>query len=486
MQQFEITAWIAMARGTLSSDLRRIGFERSSRDIVVFLDDDDQDRQEWSASLFRNWSGWTDTGGRVINAPRCGAESDDQQRYPYLSVVLPVHNGGPRLLLALQSLALTNLPRSAWELVVVDDASSDESAIVAAQYADRILRLRHGPYGPGYARNRGFELTLGECVAFVNADVMVETDTLRNAVTVLTTHPDVGAVFGSCDASAMTPGFLSDYRSLVQRYYHRSTADDAFTFSSACGVIRSSVFESAGGYDEWHFARRQLEDFELAQRIRSLGERIILDTGIRAARLRKWTLRRMIATEIFGLSVPRMRLKAPQRRQDLGWLDRALTRKTANIVLSWLAAILAAVAWPKHNTPASLGALACVIIVAVNNAAELAFFARERGIGFAVLSLPLDVLYYLIAGIGVVFGWIARQALGEPTPGAVTEAFVEMGTKRWPPVPVKRLGRSSFVAPTATAESSGLADIPLLPHNQAASNENGIQKPFGDRRDVRA
>ena len=462
-QQFTNIVWIATESRASQSDLRRIGLERGNRDVVLFLDDRDSERHQWAAAICRNWLAWTNTGGRVMNAPTCCGESEQAAPFPYVSVVMPVHDGGPRFLLALQALALSDLPRQSWELVIVDDASNDETAIVAAQYADKLLRLRQGPRGPGYARNRGFELTLGECVAFVNADVMVATDTLRNAVTVLTEHPDIGAVFGSCDAAPMMPGFLSEYRSLVQRYYHHKNADDSLTFSSACGVVRSSVFENAGGYDEWHFSRRQLEDLELGQRIRALGERIVPHSGVRATHLRQWTLRRMIATEIFDRAVPWMRLVKRQLTKDHVGAHRAGTAKKVNIVLCWFAAICAAFAWSRHSLPLSIAAVACVAVVLVNNAAQLAFFARRRGIGFAAASVPLDMIYYLIAGVGVLFGWIVRQAVGDPTPGAVAEAFAEMGTKRWPPVPVKRVARSAIASerPPVTPQL-GLSDFPLI------------------------
>jgi glycosyltransferase involved in cell wall biosynthesis len=473
-QQFPTIAWIAMDPNTPETDLRRIGFERSSKDIVLFLDYRESERCEWLATLCRNWRVWTDAGGRVISAPVCGRE--ESIPYPYLSVVMPVRNGGPRFLLALQALALSDLPRQSWELVIVDDGSTDESAVVAAQYGDRVVRLRHGPRGPGYARNRGFELTLGECVAFVNADVMVGTDMLRNAVTVLRQQPDVGAVFGSCDASPLTRGFLSQYRSLVQHYYHDRDAGDAFTFSSACGIVRSSVLERAGGYDEWHFSRRQLEDLELGQRIRSLGERIILHAGLRATHLRKWTLRRMIATEIFDRAVPWMRLVKWQLTQDRGGNRVTRTAKKVNIAMSWLGIVSALLAWSAHSLSLSLVAIACVAVVLVNNASQLAFFARERGVTFAAVSVPLDVLYYLIAGIGVVFGWIARQAVGEPTPGAVAEAFTEMGIKRWPPVPVRRVARPPIGSEPPTARpSTELPDFPHIPPAPAVHDPTGYE-----------
>lgn len=470
-QQFSSIAWITTDSGASLSELRRSGFEQSSRDIVLFLDDRDTERCESVATLCKNWRAWSETGGRVISAPICKLE--ETIRYPYLSVVVPVRNGGADFLLALQALALSDLPRQAWELVIVDDASTDETADVAAQYADKLLRLRPRAHGPGYARNRGFELTLGECVAFINADVMVETDTLRNAVTILTHHPDLGAVFGSCGPSPITTHFLSEYRSLVQRYYHRAHAEDACTFSSACGIVRSSVFEAAGGYDEWHFSRRQLEDLELGQRIRALGERIAPHPAVRATHLRRWTLRRMIVTEIFDRAVPWMRLV---KRELLRAPDGSQPRRRAKnlkIGVSWLAVVCSALGWFAHSVPLALAALACFAVVLVSTGPQLAFFARERGVGFAILSAPFDVLYYLIAGLGVVMGWIARQAVGDPTPGAVAEAFAEMGVKHWPPVPVKRIARSSAALEVpATKSSASLTDLSILSEGPTSSDSS--------------
>ena len=479
-QQFPTPTYLAADLTTGENDLRRIGFARSSRDLILFLEDGASERHDWAATLCRNWRAWIDAPNRVASRAGCGAEQ--AAPYPYLSVVMPVRNGGPPFLVALESMALSDFPRQSWELVIVDDASTDDTAFVAAQYADRLLRLRHGPHGPGYARNRGFELTMGECVAFIDADVMVHTDTLTKSAAVLMQQADVGAVFGSCDASPMAKGLLSQYQSTVRRYYHHRDADNAFTFSSACGIVRSSVFERAGGYDEWHFSRRQLEDLELGHRIRSLGERIVSHPDIRATHLKRWTLRRMVATEIFDRSVPWMRLVRRQLRRDRDDRDSARRIKNVNITLSWLGAICAALAWRVQSPVALLVAAGCIAVVLVNNAPELAFFSRERGVLFAAVSFPLDVLYYLVSGIGIVFGWIARQAVGEPTPGAVVEAFTEMGVKRWPPVPVKRVGRSSaasVVADAAVADhatvdhSADPIDLPVLPEQASAQDPPG-------------
>jgi hypothetical protein len=435
IRRYPFAMYVVARPGTTTGELRRIGLLQSTRNIVAFVDDRMLERAAWTAMLSRCWPAWVEKGGRLPTGP--GGESPSSER-PVLSVVIPVHNGQETLVSALDALMLTDLPRERWELVVVDDASDDDTAVLAAVHADRLMRLPGRKHGPGYARNRGFEVTLGDCVAFVDADVRVRPDTLRRAATLLRDNSRVDAVFGTFDVPPAATGFMSQYRNLLLHYYQRLQVGYTSTFKSACGVIRSAVFEATGGYDEWHFARHQLEDLELGRRLASLGHRIVLDPYMHATHLKRWTLRGMIVSEIVDRAVPWMRLvnrfltPAPEAARSL----RAT--KTRNMALTWLATGLALLALDAWSIIPLLGSLACLVLVVVNNRAQLAFFRQERGLAFAIAAIPMDILYYLIGGLGVGAGWLARQMLGDPRPDPAVEAFTELAVKRWPPVPVKR------------------------------------------------
>src|SRR5204862_7773003 len=105
----------------------------------------------------------------------------------------------------------------------------------------------------------------------------------------------------------------------------------------------------------------------------------------------------------------------------------------------WLGATLAVFGlWPRAHILLA-GAAACVAVVAINDAIRLGFFLRERGTLFAAKAVALDLVYYLVSGVAVAFGWIAQQAIGEPRPSPATEAFAELEVKTWPPVPIKRI-----------------------------------------------
>ena len=357
---------------------------------------------------------------------------------PYLSVIMPVHNGLPYLPRSLECLAASDLPRESWELIVVDDASTDETSLVAARYADTVVRLPGKPHGPAYARNRGFEVSRGENIVFVDADVSVHPDTLRRFARAFYTEPDVSAVFGSYDDDPPARGWISQYRNLLHHWVHQQNAGEAETFWAGLGAIRRATFVDAGMYDEWHFPRPQVEDIELGHRIRALGHRIELRPDIQGTHLKRWTLRGVIATDMRDRGVPWMRLLVHQGATVRTRTLNLRTVEKLNTAVVWLAAALAVVALARPREPWGWGALACVFLVFLFSAPLYAFFLRRRGLPFLLAAVPMHLMYYLLNGVSAATGWLLHQLFGAPRPDPAVEAFHELGVKMWPPVPSKR------------------------------------------------
>src|SRR6185436_2164573 len=156
-----------------------------------------------------------------------------------LSVIVPAHQAARLMPETLGALLASDLPRDQWELIVVDDGSRDDTAIVAGRYADTVIRLPGKPHGPAYARNRGVEVSRGEYVLFFDSDVRVKPGTLRGFALALASDPTIGAVFGSYDTEPPAPGLVSQYRNLVHHYVHHKNAVDVDTFWEWCGGVPS-------------------------------------------------------------------------------------------------------------------------------------------------------------------------------------------------------------------------------------------------------
>src|SRR5256714_7977887 len=138
-----------------------------------------------------------------------------QSENPPLSIIVSVRNAKDTLRRSLAAIRGSYLARQSYELIVVDDASEDGSAAIAARYADTVVKLSGRAAGPAYARNRGVEVARGEIVAFVNGDVLVRRDTLSLMLSTLATRPEIDAVSASNDDSAGATNFISEYWNLL-------------------------------------------------------------------------------------------------------------------------------------------------------------------------------------------------------------------------------------------------------------------------------
>ncbi len=354
-----------------------------------------------------------------------------------ISVIVPAYQAERVLRKCLEALEASDLPRSRYELIVVDDASTDATSLVAAEYADTVVRLRGRPHGPAYARNRGFEASRGDLIVFIDSDTCVHKDALSRIVAWFSSEPEVSAVFGSYDADPPEPGLVSQYRNLLHHYIHHRNAGDAETFWAGCGAIRRSVFLQAEMFDEWHYSRPQIEDIELGRRLRSLGHRIVLDPKVQATHLKRWTLRNVLSTDFKNRGVPWMRLLLQEGPTQ--------TAETLNIrtVEKWCtalvgAALAAALAAAVFRMPALLGASGLALVTVLGLNYDLYRYLRQRrSLLFALAVIPLHLVYYVNNGLSVISGALAHTVFGAPHPPVELEALAQMDVDTWPPPPTR-------------------------------------------------
>ena len=192
---------------------------------------------------------------------------------PHISVVVPAHNEGlvlPRLLASLQSArdAHVNGP-AAVEVIVADNASTDDTAAVAAAHGCRVAPVEKRCIGA--ARNGGAAIAKGRVLAFVDADTVVHAFTFDAVQAALADARVVGGATG-VTLDRWSVGLALTYAMMVPMVW--ATGMDT-------GVVfcRREDFEALGGYDE---SRLVAEDVDFLWRLRRLGAR----RGQRLRRLR--------------------------------------------------------------------------------------------------------------------------------------------------------------------------------------------------------
>jgi GT2 family glycosyltransferase len=316
-----------------------------------------------------------------------------------VSVIVPVHNGAAHLRECLP--ALRDSAPAAWEILVVDDASTDETFTVALEMGARVLRLAERS-GPAAARNWGARYARGDVLFFVDADVVVAPRALHRIARWFREQPDLGAVFGSYDASPREEDLVSQYRNLLHHFVHQNGHAEASTFWAGCGAIRRAVFEELGGFDEERFPDPSIEDVELGYRLRRAGHRILLDKDLQATHLKRWTLRSVLHTDIKARAVPwsRLILESGKAPDDLN-LKGGQRFCVALVMLAGMLLPLA-LAHP-YLLPLPGGPL---LLAALLNLGLYRFFARQRGVLFAAACVPLHLLYYLYGGLAFLYVWL--------------------------------------------------------------------------------
>lgn len=326
-----------------------------------------------------------------------------------VSVIMPVYNASAYLEHSLPPLLEMLREREIRELVVVDDASTDDTAQLATRLGAQVVPSG-GRLGPGGARNLAAGLASGDILWFVDADVAVERGALAKLLAGFA-DPGVVAVFGAYDDHPPAQNFLSQYKNLVHHYYHTRAPREASTFWTGNGAVRKTAFAAVGGFAA---GMKCVEDIELGYRLRDAGGRILLLPELTGTHLKEWRLLNLLCTEIFCRALPwsRLILTRPGRHDDLNitWEERLRAGLAGLTGIALAGAAAGQLAW----WPAAAAALA----VAGVNRQLFAFFRRRKGSGFALRAVLFHQLYYLYSSAAFVCSWIEVRLLRRHRPAA--------------------------------------------------------------------
>lgn len=181
---------------------------------------------------------------------------------PTVSVIIPTYNRWPMLGAAVESV-LAQRYRD-FELIVIDDGSTDGSAMELAKFGAQVHYIYRHHSGVSAARNLGVRLSRGRLVAFLDSDDLWQADKLAVQARFMESHPDVQI----CQTEEV---WLRHGVRVNPKLKHRKPSGDIFRRSlDLCLVSPSAVmmtralFDRSGGFDE---SLPVCEDYDLWLRI---------------------------------------------------------------------------------------------------------------------------------------------------------------------------------------------------------------------------
>ncbi len=196
-------------------------------------------------------------------------------KLPFVSIVVPAYNEGENIGETIESLLDLDYPKEKYEIIVVDDGSTDNTYEVAKRYEGgnvRVIRKENG--GKSSALNVGIRNARGEIIACMDADSIATRDALRTLVEYIVEE----------NADAVTPVMhVWNPKNFVEKFqwaeYNMSNvmrrALDAlhaqYVVPGPFSIIRREVFDKWGYFEEGNIT----EDMEMAMRIQANGGKLV-------------------------------------------------------------------------------------------------------------------------------------------------------------------------------------------------------------------
>ena len=194
--------------------------------------------------------------------------------YPYVTVIIPVRNRPGEIAACLQSLRRLDYPQDKIEVIVIDDASDDNTPDVVSTFPVHLIPLKEHRQA-SFCRNLAAQKAQGEILAFLDSDCVADPLWLRELIPAFSDTSN-GAVGGVVDSYHNKKG-LDSYEKVksslnMGSWFKSSREGNQFFYLPSCNLlVRRSLFLQLKGFKEdMHVG----EDVDFCWRLQDQGHRI--------------------------------------------------------------------------------------------------------------------------------------------------------------------------------------------------------------------
>ncbi|MBZ0155980.1 MAG: glycosyltransferase [Alphaproteobacteria bacterium] len=311
------------------------------------------------------------------------------------SVIVPAFNAAATLDACLQALLAQTADREVYEVIVVDDGSTDRTGERAGKYPVRVVRQENR--GPAAARNHGAREAKGEIILFTDSDCVPSPDWIREMIKPFA-DPAVAAVKGA---------YRSSQRSLVarfaqvefeERFEMLKKADSVDMVDTYSAAFRREIFRGEGGFDE-SFPVANNEDTDLSYKLSAAGHRMVFNPAAIVSHLRHPDSVRRYTKQKFGRGYWRMVVyeKFPEKMVKDTYTPQSLKFQIlflfAVLFFAGLSPLVRPSAWPA----------AFFFLAYLGATFPFTLFALRRDAAVGVLSPLFLAMRALAIGSGVLY-----------------------------------------------------------------------------------
>ena len=326
----------------------------------------------------------------------------NESALPRFSVVMPNRNGSASVAEALEAVLAAGGPEI--EVIVVDDASTDDSRRIVSNYPVRLISLEAGG-GAAPARNRGAAAATGNVLVFIDNDVVIPPDTFA----IFTEHfrrPSAAGVIGLLRPVTRFRNLCSQYKNYYMHHTYMRLPERVSVFYTSLAAVRSRVFAECGGFDE-AYRSATIEDLEFGIRLVKAGCDLVIDKRLQVDHIRHYNLKTLLKTAFrrsSGSTKIALRDRLASRKNSYVTTSRAFLGGIALVFLA-AAALLPAVIFSSWIGGAVAGFLALAAVA--GNFPFLLGLARHTRPAYFPAGALLLLADLFAHGCGNVYGVVS-------------------------------------------------------------------------------
>ncbi len=317
----------------------------------------------------------------------------------FISVIIPNRNGEATIERCLEAAFASHY--SNFEVIVVDDFSTDASIELIKKFPCKLVRLeKHS--GVSKARNAGAKAARGEVLFFIDSDCLLKSDALALAnKTMLESGAEV--VGGTYTKVPYLKNFFDSFQSIYVNYVETKHSEPDY-LAAHCMAIDARVFRELGGFVEDSFIgfTASVEDIEFSHRLRKAGHKLLLNPRIQVQHIFNFTLFGSLRNA--AKKTKYWTMYHVYNRDFLSDSGASSAELKVNVAGYFSSAALVALYFVSKN--AIFLSVVPIVITAnlfFNRRLLAAFY--EAGAKFALLALAYYALLYPLAvGAGVIAG----------------------------------------------------------------------------------
>ncbi|MGD0283654.1 MAG: glycosyltransferase [Dissulfurispiraceae bacterium] len=319
----------------------------------------------------------------------------------FISVIIPNYNGSSTIGKCLEAAFASSY--GSFEVIVVDDCSSDNSPAIIKQFPCKIIELKTHS-GAGKARNTGALHSRGDVLFFTDADCLLSADSLSVVNKAVGEAGDDAVIGGTYTQMPYDRGFFSIFQSVFIHYSETRNSSRPDYVATHAMVISAETFRKSGGFREDFLPI--LEDVDFSHRLRRKGCRLIVDPAITVRHIFNFTLKRSILN---AYRKSRYWITYSIMNKDLLADSGTASRELKINGISWLACLSCVLLCALTGDAAWIVLLAA--ITGLNSFVSRGLFAefyKTRGFKFSLLA----ALYYLLLYPAPVWAGTAAGVIG--------------------------------------------------------------------------